>query len=375
MRAADTEPGAARRSAAEQLATCVAEPGAGGRPRYPVAVRLAADLVLPRIRCAAAHGSTGADPAGSAPNWDAVVAVEVPLPWPKDISMAPPFDALAPEPSAVVVGGDGRRWRPQGLAPRSASTPGARETSGGVKVMAFERADLDDGATGPFQRREWRVADLEAAGGLLDALVGGDGAALSSFSADRDDPGHDVVDLLVCTHGTRDVCCGGSGAALHSELVAMLGAEEGPGFRVWRTSHAGGHRFAATAISLPDGMSWAHLAPEVAATVLRRDRPAAEVAAHCRGSVALAGSVPQVADREGLARHGWSWVARERVATVVAHERDTLATTVDVVAADGTGVRVRVELERHIPMPTCGTVVGPELATEAVWRAARVQVL
>jgi hypothetical protein len=82
-----------------------------------------------------------------------------------------------------------------------------------------------------------------------------------------------------------------------------------------------------------------------------------------------------VADREGLARHGWSWVAQERVATVVAHERDTLTTTVEVVATDGTGVRVRVELERHIPMPTCGTVVGPELVTEAVWRAARVQVL
>lgn len=355
------------------LRRALARAGRRTRRRYAVAVEPAVELVEPRVRCAAVHQSTGADPAGSAPNWDAVVVVEVPLPWPKDISTAPPFDGLLPEPAAVIVGADGRRWRPQGVVPRPGPlTPGG-DVPSRVRVMAFERVPFGHGRTGPFERREWCVASMDAAGRLVGALTEGDSSAVSSFSGDRDDADPSVVDLLVCTHGTRDVCCGGSGAAMHRDLVALLEAEEGPGFRVWRTSHAGGHRFAATAISLPDGTSWAHLGPEAAAAVLRRDRPAAEVAAHSRGSVTLADPAPQVADREGLARHGWPWIARDRVATVVAHDRDTLTTTVEVVAVDGTGVRVRVELDRHIPMPACGTVEDPELDTEAVWRAARVE--
>lgn len=334
------------------------------------------------------HGSTGADPAGSAPTWDAIAVVEVPLPWPKDISAAEPFASLMPDPgAAVLVGADGRRWRPQGVAPRSVqgSTPaGIGDSEGvGVTVMAFERIHPQEGLTGPFERREWRVADMDAAGRLLTALLCDDPAAVEGFSSDRDDPAPSLVDLLVCTHGTRDVCCGGPGAALFSELVSLLGGEERAGetageragFRLWRTSHAGGHRFAPTAISLPDGMSWAHLAADPAAVVLQRDRPAGEVTPHCRGSVTLEGAPAQMADREGLALRGWPWLEQDRVATVVAHERDTLATTVDVVAADGSGVRVRVELDRHIAMPTCGTVGEPELVTEAVWKAASVEVI
>jgi hypothetical protein len=355
-------------------------------------VKLSQDLVMPRVRCAAVHGSTGADPAGSAPNWDAIVVVEVPLPWPKDITSAPPFSSFAGEPGGILLGPDGRRWRPQGVVPREGDGggPAEGEPPSGVRVMAFERspegggtpddgrtpdggrAPGDDGRAGPFQRREWCVPDLDAAAALVAALLGAEPDAVRAFAEHRDDPDPCTVDLLVCTHGTRDVCCGGTGAAVLSELVGALGGEEVGGLRVWRTSHAGGHRFAATAVSLPDGTAWAHLGADVAAAVLRRDRPAGEVAPHCRGAVTLEGAVAQVADREGLRRHGWRWLDQDRVATVVAHERDTLATTVEVLAEDGTGVRVRVELDRHIPMPTCGVVEGPEFTTEPVWKAAEV---
>jgi hypothetical protein len=335
---------------------------------------------MPRVRCAAVHGSTGADPAGSAPSWDAVVVVEVPLPWPKDITTAPPFASFASEPGGVLLGTDGRRWRPQGVVPRDDARRGWDEHDApspeGVRVMAFERDPADGtGRAGPFRRREWCVADLDAAAALVAGLLDAEPDAASGFDDRRDDPHPSTVDLLVCTHGTRDVCCGGTGAAVHSELVAALGGEEVEGLRVWRTSHAGGHRFAATAVSLPDGTAWAHLGADVAAAVLRRDRPARDVAPHCRGSVALDGAVPQVADREGLRHHGWRWLRQDRTATVVAHERDSLATTVEVVAEDGTGVRVRVELDRYIPMPTCGVVEEPEFTAEPVWKVAEVEEL
>jgi hypothetical protein len=101
------------------------------------------------------------------------------------------------------------------------------------------------------------------------------------------------------------------------------------------------------------------------------------VAPHCRGCVTVDGAPAQMADREALGELGWEWLAAERRAVVVAHERDTLATTVDVTGALSghgvVGVSVRVELDRHIAMPTCGVVDGPEFATEPVWRAAKVE--
>ena len=52
--------------------------------------------------------------------------------------------------------------------------------------------------------------------------------------------------LLVCTHGSRDACCGSLGVRLAQRLRADLG-------EVWEVSHLGGHRFAPTLWHLP---SW-----------------------------------------------------------------------------------------------------------------------
>ena len=206
----------------------------------------------------------------------------------------------------------------------------------------------------------------------------------------RQDPPEDTVDLLLCTHGTRDVCCGGPGTALFGEVVAALGGSdvEGPhGWcRIWRTAHAGGHRFAPTALSFPEGVSWAHLGASECTEVLCRGERTTELSRHMRGSVTVAAGVAQVADREGFARFGWDWLGSERKAVLAAHDRLTLASTVDVMAAvpghGGSGpsanteaaVAVEVSLERHISMPTCGAVSGPEFATEPVWHVETVEV-
>jgi hypothetical protein len=61
--------------------------------------------------------------------------------------------------------------------------------------------------------------------------------------------------LLVCTNGKRDVCC-----ALHG--VALLRALAAEGITsLWETTHLGGHRFAPTLLTLPDGVNYGRLAP------------------------------------------------------------------------------------------------------------------
>jgi hypothetical protein len=61
---------------------------------------------------------------------------------------------------------------------------------------------------------------------------------------------HDV--WLLCAHGRRDACCALRGRPVAAAL-ATAGAE------VWETTHTGGHRFAATAVVLPDGLSLGRL--------------------------------------------------------------------------------------------------------------------
>ena len=59
---------------------------------------------------------------------------------------------------------------------------------------------------------------------------------------------------LVCAHGRRDRCCGTLGSAVFRALQTR-------GVDVWQTSHLGGHRFAACALSLPHGLMYGRLRP------------------------------------------------------------------------------------------------------------------
>ena len=85
--------------------------------------------------------------------------------------------------------------------------------------------------------------------------------------------------LLVCAHGARDACCARHGVGLYLALEdardrAALGhGVKGEGAsptlpEIWQTSHLGGHRFAAVALSLPDGHVYGRVRPAQATALL-----------------------------------------------------------------------------------------------------------
>lgn len=74
---------------------------------------------------------------------------------------------------------------------------------------------------------------------------------------------------FVCVHGRRDRCC-----ALHGSSVFR--ALQARGVDVWQTSHLGGHRFAACALWLPEGLMYGRL---------RREHADAFVAARKAGEI------------------------------------------------------------------------------------------
>ena len=67
---------------------------------------------------------------------------------------------------------------------------------------------------------------------------------------------------LVCTNGKRDRCCALWGAAFFRALQPLAGSA------VWQTTHLGGHRFAPTMLTLPDGILHGRLSVENVAEFL-----------------------------------------------------------------------------------------------------------
>jgi hypothetical protein len=67
---------------------------------------------------------------------------------------------------------------------------------------------------------------------------------------------------LVCTHGTKDVCCAVRGRPMAKALTAARPEQ------TWESSHVGGDRFAPNVVCLPYGIVYGHLAPETVAAAV-----------------------------------------------------------------------------------------------------------
>jgi (2Fe-2S) ferredoxin len=81
----------------------------------------------------------------------------------------------------------------------------------------------------------------------------------------------------VCSHATRDPCCAFRGRPVTAALERVWGDE------VWECTHLGGHRFAATLLSLPDGACYGGLDIGDAVKVVRAHRDGAVPARYLRG--------------------------------------------------------------------------------------------
>ncbi|MFM7063268.1 MAG: sucrase ferredoxin, partial [Actinomycetes bacterium] len=296
--------------------------------------------------CAPFHESLGAAPWGSAPAYEGFLFVDAPMPWPHDVTESGLFAELVGGVAPMVAAADGRRWRPQALVPG----PGPD-----LEVLAFDRPA---GPARPYRRRSWTVvpdAALALCRAVLDAGWDGDvhvGGALPG-------PPVEGTELFVCTHGKRDTCCGSLGTRLFDALVGrpeLAGA-------VRRTSHTGGHRFAPTVLSFPDGYAWAHVDTPYVGRQLGAG--AGELArAHCRGSAGFDDPAAQVVDVEGFAALGAAWAVSVRTATVVPLGDDRWAVSVES-TLDGrvqAVVTATVRVARTVPQPACGGPPGPEVA-------------
>ncbi len=276
------------------------------------------------LRCAPWTLDLGVDPIGSAVQLDRLVTVEVPLPWPADVGDLP-WIADLQLPAGTRV---------QTIVPEVARTDGT------VLVTRW------DAAGARFAGTDWAVPAVDVPGALA-AIVAGD---------EPDVPGAVAPDeVLICGHGARDRCCGGSGTRLAVEARAAL-----PEVRVRRTSHLGGHRFAPTALSMPDGRVWAFLDVDALAGIVGQTLHPVDARDHYRGHVAL-DPWAQVVEGLNLSEHGWAGLDVEDLDADVDVEGDTATVVLRWDGGVGEGERTaRVGVRRRYPVLQCG--LPPEAA-------------
>jgi hypothetical protein len=244
--------------------------------------------------------------------------------------------ALAPVVAAAGEAG----MRFQGLVPALANGPS--------HVIAYR---WPEGVGARFERTELVVEPREVVAAALTILGRCPGAG-------------ETTDVLVCTHGRRDRCCGSLGTVLARQLLADP-LSLGEGVRVWRTSHSGGHRFAATAIVLPQGTAWAFCDKAALARIVKRDGPLEDLLARYRGCGGMGTPAIQALERAVLGEVGWPLFDMERHGAELGDDRTEL------VVWDRSGKpttwEALVRVGREVPAPDCGLSVELATKTEPQW--------
>ena len=238
-------------------------------PPYDVSLLPASDS---SPRCAEHASSIDVDPGGSALHVDEVVMIDVPLPWPKPVWAADGFTHI---PEAVMAAGEeGRRVRALAAVPLD---------DGVRRIVAYERID----GLGPMVRHEWHASEADVPA-LADRVVRQGPATIDD---ERIDVAADHREVAICAQGSHDICCGADGMRLVAELLAVR-----PGLSVRKVSHTGGHRYAPTGLTFPDGRMWGFVSVEEMGLIVDRDGSPAAVAERCRGWMGVE-PVGQVAER------------------------------------------------------------------------------
>lgn len=279
------------------------------------------------VGCAPATRALGVDPIGTAGTYDRFVLVEIPLPWPSDIGVHPLLAEVGEAPGVRVLG-----------------VRGEYRENGRILVTRWDRR-----STNALYGTD-HLLDVETAVAGIAALAAGDPSPKTEI-------GPAPPEVLLCAHGKRDRCCGQFGTRLHQEVEHRW-----PDVRVRRCSHTGGHRFAATGITLPDGRLWADLDVRVLDQIVSRSGQPADLGGHDRGSTGFE-SWAQPVDRALLARHGWAWLEADVLEVRSTVDADGRGAVVAVTWRDHDArthlTRGRVEVGRDTPVPVCGDPIAP----------------
>jgi hypothetical protein len=213
------------------------------------------------------------------------ILVECPEPWTGDIIDSPALPQKLREAIAQV----------KASLSKIRILLVSQEPKPTFSVLIYQHQSLSN----RYQAREFSVQNLEdSAQVLLDYLAG----KPSAFER----PHHNYQDVLICTHGSHDQCCARFGNPFYIEAKKSPKINKSK-VRLWRSSHFGGHRFAPTAITFPDGRYYGWLTVKDLQAVLERSGNLLRTYAESYRGWSLLPPGLQVMEQALIRQVGWSW--------------------------------------------------------------------
>ena len=281
------------------------------------------------------------DPRGTALNIDAVVLIELPLPWPKPVFTHTDLKGLE---SLIHTS--------MGTTRVLACQPRSNEQTTTVTVFCKEDITFD----------RW-VFELENENSLAELIE-----TLISSKPENIDTSKQIEEnkeaVLLCTQGSHDICCGSKGTRLANQIE-----EQDNNIDLYKVSHLGGHRFSPTAMTIPDGRMWANLDLVTLDSILKKQIETEEVARFCRGWVGAMKGPEQIAEIEIFKQIGWD---------IDDQKRNTNSNT----SNEGWSVEISLRDEkwtvditpgRQVPVITCRAEGGLPFTTESEYIVKSVE--
>jgi hypothetical protein len=248
--------------------------------------------MMEKFFCSEASRQAGEDIIGSASGHQTYILIECRTPWEHEA-----FDSKYVPENLRQLGKEAIDSKMPVRFLLISSSGRDRQTTDSTKVIIYDK-DTQPLAWG-YKKQEFNVGSIENVAPVVRSYLAGE-----EPNCERET--RQTQDILVCTHGSHDQCCARYGNPFYAKAKAMvneLGLDE---VRVWKSSHFGGHRFAPTAITFPDGRYYGGLDIESFQTILTRIGEIECLKKVYRGWGMLP-SPMQVLERELILLYGWDW--------------------------------------------------------------------
>ena len=177
------------------------------------------------------------------------------------------------------------------------------------KVLIYDNKHQE--LFGGYEKHEFNADSIDKVAGIVKSYLAGE--------VDCETENNPSRDILVCTHGSHDMCCARYGNPFYAQATALVGELELNDVRVWRSSHFGGHRMAPTAIDLTDGRYYGNLDRNSFKSILTRTGDIECLKKVYRGSGVLSNLI-QVLERELIMLYGWDWFNYKVAGQIIASD-------------------------------------------------------
>ncbi len=276
---------------------------------------------MDKFFCSDASKCAGEDIIGSGSNYQTYILIESCLPWESEAFNS---KEISPNLKDLIEEVELSKQNIRFLLINSDRTKCADRR----KVLIYDSKHEE--LFGGYAKQEFNADSIDKVAEIVNSYLAGK-------VPDCETENKQTRDILVCTHGSHDMCCAKYGNPFYAQAKALVSELELHDVRVWRSSHFGGHRFAPTAIDLPDGRYYGNLDRASFQSILTRTGDLECLNKVYRGSGILPNPI-QVLERELILRYGWDWF-NYKVASKILDlnaENDTFLAEITFEKADGT---------------------------------------